>query len=58
MSDPTELAYYVCHGPRRSTIADLAWIAGARWRIDAKVTDAQNERGSRAELPWRKRQVS
>ncbi len=23
VSDPTEIAYYVCYGPRRSTIADL-----------------------------------
>jgi hypothetical protein len=35
ISDPIEIAYYVCYGPRRATLLDLAWIAGARWRIGA-----------------------
>ncbi|GGN29983.1 hypothetical protein GCM10011609_87450 [Lentzea pudingi] len=26
MKDPTEIAYYDCFGPRRSTLLDLAWI--------------------------------
>src|SRR3954468_22524177 len=30
ISDPTEIAYYLCYGPRRSTLLDLAWIAGSR----------------------------
>lgn len=34
ISDPTEIAYYVCYGPRRSTLLDLAWIAGTRWRVE------------------------
>jgi SRSO17 transposase len=34
ISDPTEIAYYVCYGPRRSTLLDLAWTAGSRWRIE------------------------
>jgi hypothetical protein len=33
ISDPAEIAYYACYGPRRSSTADLAWIAGSRWHI-------------------------
>jgi SRSO17 transposase len=33
-SDPAEIAYYACYGPRRSSTADLAWIAGSRWHIE------------------------
>lgn len=44
-SDPTEIAYYVCYGPRRSTLLDLAWIAGARWRIEECFRQAKNEAG-------------
>ncbi|MEU6187737.1 IS701 family transposase [Nocardia sp. NPDC047038] len=45
LSDPAEIAYYVCYGPRRSTIADLAWIAGSRWRIEECFQQAKNEAG-------------
>jgi hypothetical protein len=31
---PGEIAYYVCFGPRRSTLVNLAWTAGSRWRIE------------------------
>ena len=34
ISDPVEIAYYVCYGPRRSTLVDLAWTAGSRWHIE------------------------
>ncbi|MEV0358144.1 IS701 family transposase [Nocardia sp. NPDC050697] len=45
ITDPDQIAYYVCYGPRRSTIADLAWIAGARWRIEECFQQAKNEAG-------------
>ncbi|WP_039803803.1 IS701 family transposase [Nocardia araoensis] len=45
ISNPAEIAYYVCYGPRRSTIADLAWIAGSRWRIEECFQQAKNEAG-------------
>jgi SRSO17 transposase len=45
ISDPGEIAYYVCYGPRRSSLADLAWIAGARWRIEECFQQAKNEAG-------------
>ncbi len=45
ITDPGEIAYYVCYGPRRSTIADLAWIAESRWRIEECFQQAKNEAG-------------
>jgi SRSO17 transposase len=45
ISDPTEIAYYVCYGPRRATLLDLAWIAGTRWRIEECFQQAKNEAG-------------
>jgi SRSO17 transposase len=45
ISDPTEIAYYVCYGPRRSSLLDLAWIAGTRWRIEECFQQAKNEAG-------------
>ncbi|MFC5059213.1 IS701 family transposase [Saccharothrix xinjiangensis] len=45
IADPTDVAYYVCYGPRRSTLLDLAWIAGARWRIEECFQQAKNEAG-------------
>jgi hypothetical protein len=34
LADPEEIAYYACYGPRRSSTADLAWVAGSRWHIE------------------------
>jgi SRSO17 transposase len=45
IADPTEIAYYVCYGPRRSTLVDLAWTAGSRWRIEECFQQAKNEAG-------------
>ncbi|MEV6876673.1 IS701 family transposase [Amycolatopsis sp. NPDC051128] len=45
VTDPTEIAYYVCYGPGRSTLPDLAWIAGARWRIEECFQQAKDEAG-------------
>jgi SRSO17 transposase len=42
---PDEIAYYVCYGPRRSTVLDLAHIAGTRWRIEECFQQAKNEAG-------------
>ena len=40
-----EIAYYVCYGPRRSTVVDLAWVAGARWHVEECFQQAKNEAG-------------
>ena len=45
ISDPAEIAYYACYGPRRSSTADLAWIAGSRWHIEEGFQQAKNEAG-------------
>jgi hypothetical protein len=45
LSDPEEIAYYACYGPRRSSTADLAWIAGSRWHIEECFQQAKNEAG-------------
>jgi SRSO17 transposase len=44
-SDPEEIAYYACYGPRRSRTADLAWIAGSRWHIEECFQQAKGEAG-------------
>jgi SRSO17 transposase len=45
ISDPDEIAYYICYGPRRSSLVDLAWIAGSRWRVEECFQQAKNEAG-------------
>jgi SRSO17 transposase len=45
ISDPDQVAYFVCYGPRRASLADLAWTAGARWRIEECFAQAKNEAG-------------
>jgi SRSO17 transposase len=45
LSDPGEIAYYACYGPRRSSTADLAWTAGSRWHIEECIQQAKGEAG-------------
>jgi SRSO17 transposase len=45
ISDPEEIAYYACYGPRRSSTADLAWAAGSRWHIEECLQQAKGEAG-------------
>jgi SRSO17 transposase len=45
ISDPDEIAYYICYGPRRCGLLDLAWIAGSRWRVEECFQQAKNEAG-------------
>jgi len=40
-----EIAYYACYGPRRSTLVDLAWVAGSRWHVEECFQQAKNEAG-------------
>jgi SRSO17 transposase len=39
------LAYYACYGPRRTTVARLAAVAGARWAIEECFQQAKNDAG-------------
>ena len=45
LSDPGEIAYYACYGPRRARLVDLAWIAGSRWHIEECFQQAKGEAG-------------
>jgi len=45
ISDPAEIAYYACYGPRQSSSADLAWTAGSRWHIEECFQQAKGEAG-------------
>ena len=45
ISSPSEIAYYICYGPRRSTLVDLAWIAGSRWHVEECFQQAKGEAG-------------
>lgn len=45
ISDPREIAYYICYGPRRASLADLARVAGARWPVEECFQRAKNETG-------------
>jgi SRSO17 transposase len=45
ITDPTDIAFYVCYAPRRSGLHHLAWIAGARWRIEECFQQAKNDAG-------------
>jgi SRSO17 transposase len=45
ISDPAEIAYYACYGPRRASTADLAWTAGSRWHGEECIQQAKGEAG-------------
>lgn len=45
LSDPTDLAYYVCYGPKETTLEELVHVAGVRWTIEECVEAAKGEVG-------------
>ena len=45
LSDPGELAYYVCFGPEDTSLADLVRVAGMRWTIEEGFKEAKGEVG-------------
>ncbi len=45
VSDPTRIAYYLCYGPARSRLVDLAFTAGSRWHIEEAFQQAKGEAG-------------
>ena len=45
MSDPTDLAYYLCFGPPRTPLRELARVAGARWAIEESFQSAKGDVG-------------
>lgn len=45
LTDPTDLAYYLCHGPERTPLRELARVAGARWAIEETFQTAKGQVG-------------
>jgi SRSO17 transposase len=45
ITDPTEIAYYVCYAPARTALTELARIAGRRWTVEECFQQAKNETG-------------
>ncbi len=45
ISDPTDLAYYVCFAPADATLAEVVRVAGTRWTIEECIESAKGEVG-------------
>jgi SRSO17 transposase len=45
ISDPTELAYYLCYGPTDTTDDELIRVAGTRWAIEECFQTAKGQVG-------------
>ena len=45
LADPSELAYYLTHGPKRVALAELAAAAGARWAIEESFQTSKGQTG-------------
>lgn len=44
-TDPTDLAYYLCHAPARTSLTELVRVAGARWAIEETFQTSKGETG-------------
>ncbi len=45
ISDPTELAYYLCYGPTDTSDEELIRVAGTRWAIEECFQTAKGQVG-------------
>jgi SRSO17 transposase len=45
ITDPDEMAYYLCYGPADTDLTELVRVAGARWAIEECFQTAKNETG-------------
>ncbi|WP_374228582.1 IS701 family transposase [Pseudonocardia sp. ICBG162] len=45
LTAPSELAYYLCHTPKRVALSELARVAGARWAIEETFQTAKGQTG-------------
>jgi len=45
LSDPGELAYYVCFAPADTPLTTLVQVAGSRWRVEEAFEQAKGEVG-------------
>lgn len=45
LTDPTDIAYYICFSPAGTPLEELARIAGSRWMVEECFQTAKNETG-------------
>lgn len=45
IAEPEEIAYYLCHGPARTSAQELIRIAGKRWRVEDGFKETKGEVG-------------
>jgi len=45
ITDPDDIAYYICYGPADTELTELVRVAGARWAIEECFQTAKNETG-------------
>jgi len=45
LTDPADLAYYLCHGPEATALRELVRVAGARWAIEETFQTAKGQVG-------------
>ncbi len=45
ISEPEEIAFYLCYGPARTSVHELIRIAGRRWQIEDNFAQAKGESG-------------
>jgi len=45
LTDPDDLAYYLCHGPQQTPLRALVRVAGARWAIEETFQTAKGQVG-------------
>lgn len=45
LSDPSDLAHYLCYGPSHTPLRELVRVAGARWAIEETFQSAKGEVG-------------
>jgi hypothetical protein len=45
ITDPTEMAFYLCAGPAGTPIEELVRVAGARWAVEECFQAAKNHTG-------------
>jgi SRSO17 transposase len=45
LTDPTDLAYYLCHSPAGAPLRELVRVAGARWAIEESFQSGKGEVG-------------
>lgn len=45
LTDPADLAYYLCHGPESTPLRELVRVAGARWAIEETFQTAKGQVG-------------